>query len=174
MTTEVLIGDGEAAHLMPHPLRAAILGEVHARPFRPISVPSRIVHLAFDTSGTRAQTDQSNLVALCESLGLPAPSPTEKHLRSPFGRTILRWEQQSMNARTRLQMRLQTTVEGLSVAAITYHVVGLFGYLVKAAHDRGRMPIEPRIVTAAFVPAAAFAIWRAVRSIRKKHMAGED
>jgi len=34
-----------------------------------------------------------------------------------------------MNARTRLQLRLQTTVEGLSVAAITYYVVGLLGYL---------------------------------------------
>ena len=44
-----------------------------------------------------------------------------------------------MNARTRLQLRLQTTVEGLSVAAITYYVVGLFGYLVKAAHDSGRL-----------------------------------
>ena len=38
----------------------------------------------------------------------------------------------SMNARTRLQLRLQTTVEGLSTAAITYYVVGLFGYIVKA------------------------------------------
>ena len=68
-----------------------------------------------------------------------------------------------MNARTRLQLRLQTTVEGLSVAAITYYVVGLFGYLVKAAHDSGRMTIEPSIVTAAFVPIAAFAIWWTVR-----------
>ena len=34
----------------------------------------------------------------------------------------------SMNARTRLQLRLQTAVEGLSVAAITYYVVGLFDY----------------------------------------------
>ncbi len=51
MSAEVLIGDGEAAHLVPHPLRAAILGEVHARPFTPIAVPSRIVHFAFDTSG---------------------------------------------------------------------------------------------------------------------------
>ena len=80
----------------------------------------------------------------------------------------------SMNARTRLQLRLQTTVEGLSVAAITYYVVGLFGYLVKAAHDGGRMPVEPSIVTAAFVPIAAFAIWWTVRSIRRKHIAGED
>jgi uncharacterized membrane-anchored protein len=80
----------------------------------------------------------------------------------------------SMNARTRLQLRLQTTVEGLSVAAITYYVVGLFGYLVKAAHDSGRMEIEPSIVTAAFVPLAAFSIWWTVRRIRRKHIAGED
>ena len=60
----------------------------------------------------------------------------------------------SMNARTRLQLRLQTTVEGLSVAAITYYVVGLFGYLVKAAHDSGRIRVEPSIATAAFVPIA--------------------
>ena len=42
-----------------------------------------------------------------------------------------------MNARTRLQLRLQATVEGLSVAAISYYVVGLFGYVVKGAHDAG-------------------------------------
>ena len=48
----------------------------------------------------------------------------------------------SMNARTRLQLRLQATVEGLSVAAISYYVVGLFGYLVKGAHDAG-WPVDP-------------------------------
>ena len=80
----------------------------------------------------------------------------------------------SMNARTRLQLRLQTTVEGLSVAAITYYVVGLFGYLVKAGHDTGRMHVEPSIVTAAFVPIAAFGIWWTVRRIRRRHVAGEE
>jgi uncharacterized membrane-anchored protein len=80
----------------------------------------------------------------------------------------------SMNARTRLQLRLQSTVEGLSVAAITYYVVGLFGYLVKAAHDTGRMTMEPSIITAAFVPVAAITIWWIVRRIRRKHIAGEE
>ena len=65
MSMDVLIGDGEAARLTPHPLRAAILGEVHARPFTPIAVPSRIVHFAFDTSGSRAQADRANLLAFC-------------------------------------------------------------------------------------------------------------
>lgn len=81
---------------------------------------------------------------------------------------------QSMNKRTRLQLRLQTTVEGLSVAAITYYVVGLFSYLVKALHETGKLQIEPSIITAAFVPVAALAIWAMARRIRKKHIAGED
>ena len=76
----------------------------------------------------------------------------------------------SMNARTRLQLRLQTTVEGLSVAAITYYVVGLFGYLAKALHEAGAVPIEPTYLSAAFVPVAALAIWWVVRRIRRKHI----
>ncbi len=80
----------------------------------------------------------------------------------------------SMNARTRLQLRLQTTVEGLSVAAITYYVVGLFSYIVKAGHDSGRMTTEPSIVTAAFVPIAALTIWWIIGRIRRKHIANED
>ena len=438
MTAEVLIGDGEAGRLTPHPLRAAILGEVHARPFTAIAVPSRILHFAFDTSGPAAAADRAALIAFCASRGLQPPAPGEKHHRAPFGKTILRWEQhsefttytwempadpaaspfqpeasmiaapmrllpqpgpllvaidlhlmaedsprteperlfdraslavaensdgvaiyatdfqpgptgfvrilvadrgmspdragatvqrvieletyrtlallglpeaqrlapsisasekrlvevteemrslgdlasnhrlldeltalaadveagaaasvfrfgasrayeeivaqrlqtlgekkvsglptwssflarrmkpalrtcatienrqaglsqklaraanllrtrvdveleqqnqellKSMNARTRLQLRLQTTVEGLSVAAITYYVVGLFGYLVKAGHDSGRMHVEPSIVTAAFVPVAAFGIWWTVRSIRRRHVADEE
>jgi uncharacterized membrane-anchored protein len=438
MTADVLIGHSEAARLAPHPLRTAILGEVHARPFTPISVPARIVHFAFDTSGPRAQIDRANLVEFCEGRGLPAPASAEKQHRAPFGTTILRWEQhsefttytwevpsdpdgapfhpdaasiaspmllvpqpgpllvaidlhllaedsehaaperlfdraslavaensdgaavyatdfqpgpsgfvrilvvdrgmpaeragalvqrvievetyrtlallglpeaqrlapsiassekrlvevtdemrrtgdlasnhkllheltalaaeveagaaasvfrfgasrayeelaeqrlqtigerkvgglptwssflarrmkpamrtcvtlearqsslslklaraanllrtrvdveleqqnqellKSMNARTRLQLRLQSTVEGLSVTAITYYFVGLFGYLVKAAHDTGRMSMEPSIITAAFVPVAAITIWWIVRHIRRKHTAGEE
>ena len=75
----------------------------------------------------------------------------------------------SMNARTRLQLRLQATVEGLSVAAITYYVVSLFSYLAKAEHDSGLPSVEPTIATAAFVPVAALTIWWVVRRIRSKH-----
>src|SRR3954453_13161266 len=93
MSADVLIGDSDGMRLTPHPLRAVVLGEVHARPFTPISVPSRVVHFAFDTSGSRAQTDRANLVAFCGARGLHPPSPGEKHHRAPFGTTILRCEQ---------------------------------------------------------------------------------
>ena len=62
----------------------------------------------------------------------------------------------SMNERTRLQLRLQTTVEGLSVAAVSYYVVGLFGYLVKGVHDEG-VPVDISLATALFVPVAVLA-----------------
>jgi uncharacterized membrane-anchored protein len=80
----------------------------------------------------------------------------------------------SMNERTRLQLRLQATVEGLSVAAISYYVVNLFGYLVKAAHDGGLLRIEPSYATAAFVPVAVLGIWWVVRRIRRRHIAGTE
>jgi uncharacterized membrane-anchored protein len=78
----------------------------------------------------------------------------------------------SMNDRTRLQLRLQTTVEGLSVAAVSYYVVGLFGYLVKGLHDEG-VPVDISFATAAFVPVAVLAIWFVVRRIRRHHVAGD-
>ncbi|MGE4411011.1 MAG: DUF3422 family protein [Sphingobium sp.] len=40
----------------------------------------------------------------------------------------------SLDRRNAMQLRLQQTVEGLSVAAISYYVVGLFGYLFKSLH----------------------------------------
>lgn len=55
-------------------------------------------------------------------------------------RTRVEIEQQSsqallatMNSRQDIQIKLQATVEGLSVAAITYYIVGLVSYLAKGA-----------------------------------------
>jgi uncharacterized membrane-anchored protein len=80
----------------------------------------------------------------------------------------------SMNERTRLQLMLQATVEGLSVAAISYYVVGLFGYLVKGLHDAHVLPIDPALVTGAFVPIAVMLVWWVVRRIRRSHLGGME
>jgi uncharacterized membrane-anchored protein len=79
----------------------------------------------------------------------------------------------SMNERTRLQLRLQTTVEGLSVGAVSYYVVGLFGYLMKGLHEQG-VPVDVTLSTALFVPVAVLGIWWVVRRIRRRHIAGAD
>lgn len=74
----------------------------------------------------------------------------------------------SMNDRARLQLRLQQTVEGLSVAAVSYYVVGLVGYLAKGTSPFGTL-LEPELVTAAAVPIAVLAVWWLVRRIRRSH-----
>ena len=76
---------------------------------------------------------------------------------------------QSMNRRTQLQLRLQATVEGLSVAAISYYVVGLFGYVMKGVQDAG-VPVDISLATALFVPVAVLLIWWIVRRIRRRHI----
>lgn len=72
----------------------------------------------------------------------------------------------SMDRRAQLQLRLQETVEGLSVAAITYYTVGLIGYLAKAAKAAG-LPIAPDLLTGAAIPVVAVGVALSIRHIRK-------
>jgi len=74
----------------------------------------------------------------------------------------------SMNTRARLQLRLQQTVEGLSVAAVSYYVVGLLGYIFNAAQDAG-IPIGATAMKAISVPFVVLLIWWIVRRIRRGH-----
>ena len=74
----------------------------------------------------------------------------------------------SMNNRAKLQLRLQQTVEGLSVAAVSYYVVGLIGYLTKGLTVFG-VSLKPELLTAASVPLAVALVWLGVRRIRMSH-----
>jgi uncharacterized membrane-anchored protein len=73
---------------------------------------------------------------------------------------------QSMNRRAQLQLRLQTTVEGLSVAAISYYVVGLIGNAAKAlkvfVHS-----LQPDLVMGIAIPFVVAIVWRGVRHVRR-------
>lgn len=73
---------------------------------------------------------------------------------------------QSMNRRARLQLRLQTTVEGLSVAAISYYIVGLIGYAAKAIQSAG-LPIDPNLVMGLAIPIVVGVVWGGVRHVRQ-------
>ena len=57
----------------------------------------------------------------------------------------------SMNQRTAMQLRLQQTVEGLSVVAISYYATALFSYVAHALNDLFPR-LNPTILTAAAVP----------------------
>lgn len=73
---------------------------------------------------------------------------------------------QSMDRRANLQLRLQQTVEGLSVAAITYYIVGLVYYAAKGflPHE-GRL--TPELVAAMAIPVALLAVGFGLHRFRK-------
>ena len=73
----------------------------------------------------------------------------------------------SMNRRAKLQLRLQQTVEGLSIAAITYYGAGIVAYLAKAARSAG-MPIDADLAAAASIPLVALLVWAGLRRLRRE------
>jgi uncharacterized membrane-anchored protein len=73
---------------------------------------------------------------------------------------------QSMNARAAQQLRLQQAVEGLSVVAISYYMVGLLGYAGKAMKAAG-VPVNPDLATGILVPVVAVAVWLGLRRMHK-------
>ena len=77
----------------------------------------------------------------------------------------------SMDRRARLQLRLQQTVEGLSVAAIVYYAAGLVGYVGKAMKNRG-VAVDPDLLIALSIPVLGLLVWSAMR--RARHRAGTD
>jgi uncharacterized membrane-anchored protein len=79
---------------------------------------------------------------------------------------------EAMNRRGRLQLRLQQTVEGLSVVVITYYGVSLVGVLAKAV-KAGGIDWNPELVMGIAVPFVAAAVFGGVHRVRKALEGGE-
>ncbi len=74
---------------------------------------------------------------------------------------------EAMNDRQGMQLQLQSTVEGLSVAAITYYIVGLISYLAKGALHWG-WPWSGELTAAAAIPAVALGVWWSLRRMHRR------
>lgn len=72
----------------------------------------------------------------------------------------------AMNSRQDIQIKMQSTVEGLSVAAITYYIVGLVSYLAKAAQHWG-WPWGAEFTAAAAIPVVAVGVWWSLRRLHQ-------
>lgn len=76
-----------------------------------------------------------------------------------------------MNRRAKLQLRLQETVEGLSIVAITYYASQLVQYVAKGA--KYALPVNPDILTAVSIPLIAGMAALGLRRMRRKLAAEE-
>ena len=71
-----------------------------------------------------------------------------------------------------LQLRLQSTVEGLSIAAISYYVISLLLYGGKAAKAAGAA-VNPEMLVGAAIPLVLWLVWRNIRRIHAKLHGGD-
>ncbi|WP_394180020.1 DUF3422 family protein [Marinomonas posidonica] len=75
----------------------------------------------------------------------------------------------SMDRRSKIQLAMQHTVEGLSVAAISYYSVGLLKFLIEAAYEKG-FQFDKSLVIGLTVPLVVAGVWLATRKIHKRFL----
>lgn len=73
---------------------------------------------------------------------------------------------ESMNRRARMQLRMQATLEGLSVAAVTYYACGLVGHAAEALLTAG-VHVRPEMATGISIPIVGLVAWIGLRHMRR-------
>jgi uncharacterized membrane-anchored protein len=72
----------------------------------------------------------------------------------------------SMDRRAKLQLRLQQTVEGLSIAAIVYYIAGLLSYVTKG-FKAGGASLNSDVIVGISVPILIIIVMLGVRRVRR-------
>jgi uncharacterized membrane-anchored protein len=80
---------------------------------------------------------------------------------------------ESMNRRAELQLRLQQAVEGLSVAAISYYLIGLANYALKGLKAAG-VGLNVELSTGLLIPVLLAGVWWGIRRLRQVIHYGTD
>ena len=79
----------------------------------------------------------------------------------------------SMDNRAKLQLRMQQTVEGLSIVAMTHYILSLFNHVLKGIPS-AELPVSANAIVSVATPIVLLAAWLSVRQIRKKFTLAED
>jgi uncharacterized membrane-anchored protein len=83
---------------LDHPLRIALVNELHARPFPSLDVPSTAVFIAIkepvDAHSRDRDRDRAHLLSLLDRYGSPHPHPQRDatHFNGKIGRSEVTWE----------------------------------------------------------------------------------
>lgn len=72
----------------------------------------------------------------------------------------------SLDRRSQVQLRMQQAVEGFSVAAISYYLVGLTGYFLQGIIDAGA-PLDKDLAISVSVPVIILLVWRSIRGFMR-------
>lgn len=79
----------------------------------------------------------------------------------------------SMDESSRLQLRLQQLVEGLSVVALSYYLIGLLGYVLKGAGP-WLEGLDPELVLGSLVIPVMFTVFTVMKFLKSQLMSDAD
>lgn len=147
--------------------RLVSIGET---PYQRYSMCQQFLARRMNPAMRTCQTTEERLEGLSEKLARTATllrTRVDIELESQ-NRDLL----QAMNERARMQLRLQQTVEGLSVAAVSYYIVGLIAYLARGGEYAG-LPLNATLLTAAAAPVVILTLAYLVYRIRRVHSEAE-
>jgi uncharacterized membrane-anchored protein len=122
------------------------------------------LHRRLDPAMATVNATQRRLAGLSQRI-----ARTSALLRTRVDIATEKQNQQLLEKLTRgqeLQLRLQATVEGLSIAAVSYYAVSLLLYAGKAL-KAGGVPIDPEVLTGALIPLVIAAVWYVTRRIHR-------
>jgi uncharacterized membrane-anchored protein len=74
----------------------------------------------------------------------------------------------TMNERQHRQLVISEAVESLSVIAISYYLLGILSYPVKALRDAGILPVSEVAALGILAPAVALLVYGGLRAIRRR------
>lgn len=84
------------SRLPDHPLRHAMVDELHARPFPVLGAPCQVVYFAIkepkDARKRDRERDRAHLIGLLDQFGVNHPEPHATHFNASLGNTDLKWE----------------------------------------------------------------------------------
>jgi uncharacterized membrane-anchored protein len=79
---------------------------------------------------------------------------------------------ESMNRRAQMQLRLQQTVEGLSVLAISYYFIGILGYIAKPFSHA--IATDASVIQGVAAPFVLAFVWWFIRRIRRSYATRDE
>ena len=138
------------------------LAELRERPISGTQTLGEFMQRRLSPAMATVQATEKRLASLAERV-----SRTSALLRTRVDIATEMQNQQLLEKLTRgqeLQLRLQSTVEGLSIAAISYYVVSLWHYAIKALIAAG-LPLNLEISVGLSVPLTLWGVWHITRSV---------
>lgn len=87
-----LTGISSLSNMTIHPLREKLYSELHNRPFRCISNPAQITHIAIQHEGKLKEQEHDFISQLCNRFQVSLPAKTMPCFYQSFGLFNLRWE----------------------------------------------------------------------------------